>query len=344
MKKRKIVALVCVAAVLLLAVSAFWYVQTKLNKINKVPDAVDVIPPEREDFETDTGNGQEDFTTDAGNEPQDIIELKPEQVERREIEPLLDDDLINILLVGQDRREGEGRQRSDSMILCSINPDTKQISMISFLRDLYVQIPGGYSDNRLNVAYAFGGFPLLIDTLHANFGVSIDGCFEVDFSGFQNVIDILGGVDIEMTGKEAKTINVGTEAGVYHLDGTTALAYSRIRKIDNDFYRTQRQRNVLQAIYTKFCQSDAADLMKLLDEVLPYLSTDMTNMQIMLLAAKCTPIVGSAELSSYRVPADDAFHYAFIRGMSVVVPDLDKIHDDLLNEYLPLNTEKESGK
>ena len=82
--------------------------------------------------------------------------------------------------------------------------------------------------------------------------------------------------------------------------------------------------------------------MKLLDEVLPYLSTDMTNSQIMLLAAKCIPIMGSAELSSYRVPADDAYHYASIRGMSVVVPDLDKIHEDLLNEYLPLNAEKES--
>ncbi len=95
--------------------------------------------------------------------------------------------------------------------------------MISFLRDLYVQIPGGYSDNRLNAAYVFGGFPLLMDTLHTNFGVSIDGCFEVDFSGFQSVIDILGGVDIEMTSKEAKTINIGTEAGVYHLMGQRPL-------------------------------------------------------------------------------------------------------------------------
>lgn len=129
MKKRKIVALVCVATVLLLAVSAFGYVQSKLDKINKIPDTVNVIPPEQEDFETDTGN-----------EPKDIIELKPEEVDWSEIEPFLDDDLLNILLVGQDRREGEGRRRSDSMILCSINPDTKQISMISFLRDLYVHM------------------------------------------------------------------------------------------------------------------------------------------------------------------------------------------------------------
>lgn len=95
MKKRKIVALACAAAaVLLLAVLAFWYVQTKLDKINKVPDTVDVIPPDQEDFETD-----------ASNEPKDIIELKPEEVDWSEIEPFLDDDLLNILLVGQDRRE-----------------------------------------------------------------------------------------------------------------------------------------------------------------------------------------------------------------------------------------------
>ena len=136
MKKRKIVALVCVAAVLLLAVSAFGYVQSKLDKINKVPDTEDVLPFVLEDIETE-----------ASNEPKDFIELNPEEVDWSEIEPFLDDDLLNILLVGQDRREGEGRQRSDSMILCSINPDTKQISMISFLRDLYVQITGGYSDN-----------------------------------------------------------------------------------------------------------------------------------------------------------------------------------------------------
>lgn len=90
MKKRKIVALVCAAAVLLLAVSAFGYIQSKLDKINKVPDTVDVIPPDQEDFETDTSN-----------EPKDIIELKPEEVDWSEIEPFLDDDLLNILLVGR---------------------------------------------------------------------------------------------------------------------------------------------------------------------------------------------------------------------------------------------------
>lgn len=75
------------------------------------------------------------------------------------VEPLKDEQLINLMLVGQDRRKGEGRQRSDTMILCSINPKTNQVSLISFMRDLYVQIPGGYSDNRLNAALLFWGVP-----------------------------------------------------------------------------------------------------------------------------------------------------------------------------------------
>ena len=331
-KKKRIIIILCVVLFLLVVACVWGYVQSKLNKINKLPDDIDIVAPEQEDFETD-----------ESSELQHLIALDPDEIDWSEIQPLLDDDLINILLVGQDRYpKQQERQRSDSMILCSINPDTKQISMISFLRDRYVHIPGGYSDNRLNAAYAFGEFPLLIDALHINFGVTIDGCFEVDMTGFRKIVDILDGVDIALTSREAQTIGVGTTEGTYHLDGTSALAYSQIRKIDSDFHRTERQRKVLQAIYAKFRTSDTGDLIELLDEVLPYLSTDLTNTQIMLLAAKCIPIMSSAELSSYRVPADDAYHYASIRGMSVLVPDLDKIRDDLLNEYLPLSAEKES--
>ena len=95
--------------------------------------------------------------------------LKPEDVEWNgdKFEALNNDGLVNILLIGQDRREGESRQRSDAMILCSFNPETNKLSMVSFLRDLYVQIPG-YEDNRLNAAYAYGGFDLLKETLALN--------------------------------------------------------------------------------------------------------------------------------------------------------------------------------
>ena len=99
-------------------------------------------------------------------------------------EAINNDGLLNILLIGQDRRPDEGRQRSDCMILCSLNPETKELSMISFLRDLYVQIPG-HSDNRLNAAYVYGGFDLIKETFEYNFGVTVDGCLEVDFDSFE---------------------------------------------------------------------------------------------------------------------------------------------------------------
>ena len=146
-------------------------------------------------IDTVTNQGDENVDADTSEE---ITYIHPDDVEWDFIEPLEDDHLINILLVGQDRREGEGRQRSDTMILCSINLETGETSLISFLRDLYVQIPGGYSDNRLNATYAFGGFDLLDATLTENFGVSIDGNFEVDFTGFEAIIDMVGGIDIEL--------------------------------------------------------------------------------------------------------------------------------------------------
>lgn len=177
-KSGKKVAIITIAVIVVLilavCVAALITVDRYLRKINRVkPGDVTVVDPSSEDFETDV------------IPPDDTAEIiEPDDVEWGTSIPAGDDHLINILLVGQDRREGQGRQRSDSMILCSINVETKEIALISFLRDLYVQIPGGYSNNRLNATYAFGGFPLLDATLNHNFGVTIDGNVEVDFTQF----------------------------------------------------------------------------------------------------------------------------------------------------------------
>ena len=133
-KKALIVLAVLLGIVLIVMFSFSLTVKHYLGKINRVsPDDVSAVHPSSEDFETDEEPGGE--------------KLAPDDVKWTSGLPRLNDDpLINIMLVGQDRREGQGRQRSDTMILCSINTDTKQISLISFMRDLYVQIPGGYSD------------------------------------------------------------------------------------------------------------------------------------------------------------------------------------------------------
>lgn len=245
--------------------------------------------------------------------------------------------VINILLIGQDRRQGEGRCRSDSMILCTINRSKNTVTMTSFMRDMYVQIPG-YSDNRINASYSMGGMELLNETLKVNFGIVIDGNIEVDFSGFQSAIDIVGGIDIELTQAEADYLNrwgnwdVEDNAGewslvegVNHLNGSQALAFSRIREVGNgDYGRTNRQRVVLTKLLDKAKTLNVTQVNKLLNNILPLLTTDLTNQEIMGLAMELLPKLNTMSINTQQIPADGAHYGAFIRDMAVLVPDLEK--------------------
>ncbi|MBR3819596.1 MAG: LCP family protein [Clostridia bacterium] len=243
------------------------------------------------------------------------------------------DGLVNILLIGQDRREGEDRQRSDAMILCSFNPETSKLSLISFLRDLYVQIPG-YDDNRLNAAYAYGGFELLKETLELNFGISVDGCLESDFEGFEKIIDTIGGVEIELTKEEAEI--VGANEGVCTLNGNQALTYARIRKIDSDFQRTERQRKIMNSVFEKAKTYSLTELAMFFSEIFPLMSTDMTDDEVMTLALTLASSFGELETQSYSIPSQGNYENATIRGMAVLVPNLYEIKKLIFEEYLPM--------
>lgn len=340
-KKKKVllILLIVVSSLLLLGVGG-WHVSKKIienkffNSINRTyENKIEIVSPEDEDFETD------DFNEEYEN-------VDPDEIDWGELSDFNDDELINILLVGQDRRQGQGRQRSDTMILCSINPKTKEISLISFLRDLYVQFPGGYSNNRLNAAYAFGGFPLLDETIKNNFGITIDYNLEVDFNGFIEIFDYIGGVDIELTQAEAdylqkwwgksKDPNWGPfTAGMNHLDGEEALCYARIRKIDSDFGRTTRQRKVLEIAFKNIKGSSLNDLITMTQTLLPYITTDMTNDDIWDLLFEIAPIISSVNLNSYSVPDKGDYSFANVNGMSVIIPNMNLIRDKLQNQYLP---------
>ena len=263
--------------------------------------------------------------------------LNPEDIEWNgdKFEALNNDGLVNILLIGQDKREGESRQRSDAMILFSFNPETNRLSMISFLRDLYVQIPG-YEDNRLNAAYAYGGFDLLKETLELNFGISVDGCLESDFEGFEKIIDTVGGVDIELTAKEAEIVGNGASEGLCTLNGKQALTYARIRKTDSDFQRTARQRKIMGAVFEKAKTYTLPELAMFFSEILPLMATDMTEDEIMTLALTFASSFSEIKISSYIVPAEGTYKNAVIRGMAVLVPDLYKIKKLIFEEYLPM--------
>lgn len=244
------------------------------------------------------------------------------------------DGLINFLFIGQDRREGEGRQRSDAMILCSLNPETSELSMISFLRDLYVQIPG-YEDNRLNAAYAYGGFDLLKETLSKNFGVSVDGCLEVDFENFVGIVDTVSGIDVELSAKEAEIVGGGASQGLCHLNGSQTLTYARIRKIDSDFERTKRQRNILSAVFAKLKNMDVTGRLGFVSEALPMVTTDMNDEQLMMLAAQLASSLDELEVSTHCIPAEGAYKNATVREMMVLIPDIEKNRRIIFEEYLP---------
>lgn len=239
------------------------------------------------------------------------------------------ENLINILLIGQDARKAGVRARSDTMILVTVNKEKKTITLTSFLRDLYVQIPG-YTDNKMNAAYAFGGMPLLNATLEKNFGVKVDGNVEVDFTRFPEVVNLLGGVDMELRQDEANYINKFVtaskplSAGMMHLDGDQALMYSRIRALDADadFSRTNRQRKVINTLIDKFRNSKLTTLLGLLDDLLPMITTDLSNSDLIGYATDLFPILADCTVISQRVPADNAFYFATIRGMSCVVADM----------------------
>lgn len=279
-------------------------------------------------------------------EPEDVDftgeVIDPEDIDLgSEAEVLLGeaDHVVNILLIGQDARPGQGRQRSDSMILCTVNTEKKTLVMTSFLRDLYVSIPDwngkSYASNRLNVNYVFGGAPMLNECLKQNFGVVVDHNIAVNFSGFEDVVDLVGGVDIELTGAEASQVGGGAHKGLCHLNGEQALNYSRIRKLDSDFGRTNRQRKVLMAILEKMKTLSLKELLNLVEGITPLVSTDMSNGDITSYVAELFPLLTDLEITTQTIPAEGTYKGASVRGMSVLVPDIQanrQILQDTLGE------------
>lgn len=316
------------ALVLVLLILCTAYMESVLGLINRNPDNSKMSSEEYQDFlNSQTETIDPNFTGDV---------LDPDEIDWNHNGGILEssDEVINILLIGQDRREGQGRQRSDAMILCTINKKSNSLTMTSFMRDMYVPIPG-YRDDRINVCYVLGGMDLLDSCLEKNFGVQVDGNIEVDFSSFMDIIDLLGGVDVELSQSEAEYLNRrgnwdvsvdhwNLHPGMNTLTGSQALAYSRIRYIGNgDFQRTERQRTVLTALVEKAKNMSLSQANALLKKILPKITTDMSNQEIMGYAMAVLPMLPNLTVTSNRIPADGSYKDASIRGMSVLVPDLE---------------------
>lgn len=225
------------------------------------------------------------------------------------------DHIVNIMLVGQDAREGEGTQRSDSMILVTFNTSKQTITLTSFMRDQYVQIPG-YGATKLCHAYQYGGMSLLNQTIYNHFGVEIDGNLEVNFTGFENIIDLLGGVNIELTGKEAEYLQEkgwDVHKGMNRLPGDAALMYARLRSIDTDYKRAERQRNVMMSLIEEYKNQSYVKMVSLLNEILPMVKTNMTKAEIANYALDLFPMLSSAEIQTNRIPVEGTFDPGYVR-------------------------------
>lgn len=323
------------ALVLLAMIFATAYANHFLSQINYIPTDTTLSSEVIESMEKDWTETMPSDYTGPTMDPTDVTQ--PPYVGPSTL--IKHPDILNFLLVGQDRRPGEGRERSDTMIVVTVNKRTGNIMLTSFLRDLYVDIPG-YKPYKLNAAYAVGGFPMLCEALLTNFGMTIDGCVEVDFDGFMGLVDLVGGVDIDLTVKEAEHLNEiyfwSLKPGMNHLTGEQALAYSRIRALDNDFVRTERQRNVMVSIINSAKKLSLGDLQNLLNGALPLIATTMTPREITNYMVELLPVIANANIQTQRVPVWGTYTNVYIPGPAeCLVPDLPKIRQQLIDTLMP---------
>ncbi len=244
------------------------------------------------------------------------------------------DAITNVMLIGVDGRDSEGYSaRSDTNMILSVNTDAQTIKLASLLRDTWVTIPeldfnGDGEDDyqKLNAAFYYGGFEKLSATIEQNFKLDINQYIAVDFAAFEKAVDALGGVDIELTAEEAGFIPkesddpdrfatpdnpdlepLGSEAGIYHLNGQQALAYCRIRTLyaASDFRRQSNQRKVIDQLMTKAKTMNFATLTGVLTAVLPYVQTNMSKEELLNYAASALQYTNYSIDSDFALPSGE---------------------------------------
>lgn len=254
--------------------------------------------------------------------------------------PVQEEGVVNILLIGNDSRTNGEDGRSDAMILLSVSNKTKKIYMTSLLRDMYVEIPG-HKGNRLNAAYSYGGAELLMETIELNFDISVNRYVLVNFEAFANLVDAVGGIDLELSAEEVEYVNAylweynilterpeGTDymdtsvSGMVHLNGAQALSYTRNRYLGTDFGRTERQRKVLGAVIRKMPKALVTNPKELINGLVTNLKTNLTKEECFQL---CFQAAGALnyDIEQSSIPLDGTYKNATIREMSVLEVDFE---------------------
>ena len=243
------------------------------------------------------------------------------------IEPVAqkDPNIENILLLGIDGGDGADiGHRSDCMCVLSINTQTGTIRLCSIMRDIKAYFPAKDKWAKLNAAYEYGGPGQVVNVINYNFHLDIQKYLVLNFDSFRAAVDALGGVDIEMTQKEARTIysDSSAQAGVYHLDGTGALVFCRIRKLDSDFNRVARQRRFLITVFKKLQSQDLVTQYTACHNILNLVRT---NMSVDELTGHLFEFAKTADqnVAEYTVPASDMYK-STSSGTYYILPDWDR--------------------
>lgn len=248
----------------------------------------------------------------------------------------------NIALLGLDAQDGTfTNSRSDCIMIISINNDTKEVKIASVYRDTYLQMEG-YGLDKVTHAYAYGKAPLALTTLNTNLDLDITKYVTIDFNSVINIVDAIGGVEITVTSAEATQITGISGAGTYNLTGTQALAYGRIRKIDTDYARTERMRTVVISVFEKIKDLPLTKLNSLVDKLLPEVTTNVTQKEILSYASK---------IAAYNVVENFGWPYE-VRGYTgtawyaapvTLETNVKKLHEQLFTneEYEVSETVKE---
>lgn len=273
-----------------------------------------------------------------------------------------DSHVLNILLFGQDAH-GSGEDdygRSDTIILLSLDNLNQKIKLTSFQRDTYVTIPG-YGDGKLNSAFSLGGVPLSVQMIEANFGIKVDKYACVDFNSFRSIIDVLGGVDIELSIDEMEYINAqidvnnqekytdyleidySQETQIAHLDGYQALWYARNRGAESlggnpeysfsgdDWDRTERQRKLLETIMLSLKEeASLTDIVEIVNQIGPLVTTNLKKSDITFLVSNCLTYL-SYDMQELSIPTESNWEYGRTDDMQsvIVINDWDQVRYDL---------------
>jgi len=294
----------------------------------------------------------------------DTFATPPPPAPLREFKP----NALNIILMGSDRRPGEGGWRTDTMILASVDPDAPSLTMLSIPRDLWVYVPN-WQWTRINLADGHGertGFPgggpgLLKQTIQYNFGIPVQYYARVDFAGFKALIDAAGGIDVIadcplydvfpdvpdgvtdiVNGPELSTVLTGTidipSAGIYHLDGKHALWYARSRKTTSDFDRSRRQHRVLRGLWSAVQQQGLiGQLPALWDSLSQTVQTDLTLNDVVYLAQLGTQL-DPARIRSRFIDGTMLRYFVSDNGASVYAfsyAELEPVLDEAFAEFPP---------